>query len=79
MATILVIGDTIAYKGTNILFFTPNILFILLVNIGIRVRLTNRKIRKAINVVINNYNILFIFSSLSYLFTNTLRTNNNLL
>jgi hypothetical protein len=42
---------------------------------GIRVRLTNRKIGKAINIVIDNYNILFIFPSLSYLFTNTLRTN----
>ena len=79
MATILAIGDTIAYKGPSILFFTPNILFILLVNVGIRVRLTNKKIGKAINVVIDNYSILFIFLSLSYLFTNTLRINNNFL
>jgi len=68
-----------AYKGPSILFFTPNILFILLVNIGIRVRLINRKVKKAINIVINDYNILFIFLSLSYLFTNTLKINNNLL
>jgi hypothetical protein len=75
VATILAIGDTIVYKGPSILFFTPNILFILLVNVGTRIRLTNRKIGKAINIVINDYNILFIFPSLSYLFTNTLRTN----
>ncbi|KAN0095712.1 hypothetical protein V8E51_016423, partial [Hyaloscypha variabilis] len=61
---ILVIRDIIIYKGPSILFFTPNILFILLVNIGIRVRLTNRKIKKVINIVINNYNILFVFLSL---------------
>ena len=79
MAIILAIGDTIVYKGPSILFFTPNILFILLVNVGIRVRLTNRKIKKAINIVINDYNILFIFLSLSYLFTNILKINNNLL
>ena len=79
MAIILAIGDTIVYKGPSILFFTPNILFILLVNVGIRVRLTNRKIGKAINIVIDDYSILFIFLSLSYLFTNTLRINNNLL
>jgi hypothetical protein len=46
---------------------------------GIRVKLINKKIGKAINIVIDNYNILFIFPSLSYLFTNTLRINNNLL
>jgi hypothetical protein len=79
VATILAIGDTIVYKGPSILFFMLNILFILLVNVGIRVRLTNRKIGKAINIVINDYNILFIFLSLSYLFTNTLRINSNLL
>jgi hypothetical protein len=75
----LAIGDTTAYKGPSILFFTPNILFILLVNVGTRVRLTNRKIGKAINVVIDDYSTLFVFPSLSYLFTNTLRTNSNLL
>ena len=79
MATILAIGDTTAYKGPGILFFTPNIPFILLANVGTRVRLTNGKIGKAINVVIDDYSTLFIFPSLSYLFTNTLRTNNNLL
>ena len=79
MATILAIGDTTAYKGPSILFFTPNMLFMLLVNVGTRVRLTNRKIGKAINVVIDDYSTLFIFPSLSYLFTNTLRTNSNLL
>jgi hypothetical protein len=79
VATILAIGDTIVYKGPSILFFTPNILFILLVNVGIRVRLINRKIEKTINVVIDDYSTLFIFPSLSYLFTNTLRINSNLL
>jgi hypothetical protein len=79
VATILAIGDTTAYKGPSILFFTLNILFILLVNVGIRVRLTNGKIGKAINVVMDDYNILFVFPSLSYLFTNILRTNSNLL
>jgi hypothetical protein len=75
----LAIGDTIVYKGPSILFFMPNILFILLVNVGTRVRLTNRKIGKAINIVINDYSTLFIFLSLSYLFTNTPRMNSNLL
>jgi hypothetical protein len=79
VAIILAIGDTIVYKGPSILFFTPNILFILLVNVGIRVRLINRKMGKAINIVIDDYSILFVFPSLSYLFTNTLRTNSNLL
>ncbi|KAN0098382.1 hypothetical protein V8E51_014045, partial [Hyaloscypha variabilis] len=60
IATILAIRDTIVYKGPSILFFTLNILFILLVNIGTRVKLTNKKIEKAINVVINNYSILFL-------------------
>ncbi|KAN0099446.1 hypothetical protein V8E51_013221, partial [Hyaloscypha variabilis] len=78
IATILVIRDTTVYKGLSILFFTLNILFILLVNVGIRVKLINRKMGKAINIVINDYNTLFIFLSHSYLFTNTLRTNNNL-
>jgi hypothetical protein len=75
----LAIGDTTAYKGPSILFFTPNILFILLANVGMRVRLTNRKMGKAINIVIDDYNTLFVFPSLSYLFTNTPRTNSNLL
>ena len=60
MATILAIGDTIVYKGPSILFFTPNILFILLVNVRIRVRLINKKIKKVINIIINNYNILLL-------------------
>ncbi|KAN0112671.1 hypothetical protein V8E51_005622, partial [Hyaloscypha variabilis] len=64
VTTILVIRDIIVYKGLSILFFIPNILFILLVNVGIRVKLTNRKIKKAINIVINDYSILFIFLSL---------------
>ena len=79
MATILAIGDTTAYKGPSILFFTPNMLFMLLVNVGTRVGLTNRKIGKAINIVINDYSTLFVFPSLSYLFTNTPRINSNLL
>ena len=75
----LAIGDTTAYKGPGILFFTPNMLFILLVNVGTRVGLTNGKMGKAIDVVMDDHGTLFVFPSLSYLFTNAPRTNSNLL
>ncbi|KAE9371746.1 hypothetical protein N431DRAFT_340965, partial [Stipitochalara longipes BDJ] len=55
---ILAIGDNLKFKGPSILFFIPNILFILLVNIGIKASFSNNKISKVINIIINNISIL---------------------
>ncbi|KAE9371035.1 hypothetical protein N431DRAFT_342058, partial [Stipitochalara longipes BDJ] len=57
--TILVTGDNSKFKGPNILFFTPNILFILLVNIGIKASLSNNKISKVVNIIIDNITQIF--------------------
>jgi hypothetical protein len=40
-------------------FFTPNMLFILLANVGMLTSLFNRKIRKVINIVFNNTSMLY--------------------
>ncbi|PMD37125.1 hypothetical protein L207DRAFT_432503 [Hyaloscypha variabilis F] len=64
VATMLAIGDTTAYKGPGILFFTPNMPFMLLANVGTRVGLTNGKMGKAIDVVMDDHERIATFFEL---------------
>ncbi|KAE9362584.1 hypothetical protein N431DRAFT_358482, partial [Stipitochalara longipes BDJ] len=69
---ILAMGNNLKFKGPNILFFTPNIFFIFLVNIGIKASLSNNKISKIVNIIINNITQIFKLNNYYILYNKSL-------
>ncbi|KAE9362582.1 hypothetical protein N431DRAFT_499259 [Stipitochalara longipes BDJ] len=54
VATMLATGDDSKFKGPGILFFTPNMPFMLLANVGTKAGLSNGKMGKAVDVIMDD-------------------------